>query len=162
MIDIALKALLRRVFRVTLSLLSFSMLSGCSSEGGVVDAPTTQQQMIPDSAVIWQVENIAERGVVDSSMTTVQFFDDGRIGGSTGCNKYFGQAAIDGRRITFDRIGSTRRACVPALNDQEQRFLAAMKKVVAFTISEDKGLVLYDEFDFPQLEMMQLSPQGPS
>ena len=58
MIDIALKALLRRVFRVTLSLLSFSMLSGCSSEGGVVDAPTTQQQTIPDSAVIWQVENI--------------------------------------------------------------------------------------------------------
>lgn len=95
-----------------------------------------------DSA--WQVEDIDGRGIVDRSMITLAFTDDGRIAGSTGCNRYFGHVYLDGDVITVSGTGSTRRACVPALMDQEQRFLAALGAAARHEQDEAGRLVILD------------------
>lgn len=95
-----------------------------------------------DSA--WQVEDIDGRGIVDRSMITLTFTDEGRIAGSTGCNRYFGHVYLDGDVITISGTGSTRRACVPALMDQEQRFLAALGAAARHERDEAGRLVIFD------------------
>lgn len=61
----------------------------------------------------------------------LQFFSEGRLAGSTGCNRLMAgwhAEGDDGLRI--DRTTTTRRACPPG-SDLEPRFLAALEAVTA-------------------------------
>jgi heat shock protein HslJ len=83
----------------------------------------------------WLVEDIAGRGVIDLAQTTIDFDSAGRVSGSTGCNRYTGVATRDGTSLRFGQLATTRRACVPALMDQEQRFSQAMQDVRSYTVT---------------------------
>ncbi len=74
----------------------------------------------------WLAEDILGGGVLDRVQTVLDIGEDGRVGGSSGCNAITGEAEIKGDRITFGPIAATRRACVPALGDQEQKFFKAL------------------------------------
>jgi len=84
----------------------------------------------------WQLEDLAGRGVIDNSHTTLQFLADGKVAGSGGCNRYSGKVTLKGALITFTPMASTMMACAPALMDQETRFFDALTK--ADTVSIDK------------------------
>ena len=58
--------------------------------------------------------------------------EDGQAGGSAGCNSYFGSYEMDGFEVTFGDIGSTLMACLPAVMDIEQAYLANLGNVVAY------------------------------
>jgi len=64
---------------------------------------------------------------------TLNFDDAGRVGGSAGCNSYFGTVTIAAGRITITGIGSTEMACEPEVMEREARFLEALGRVAAFT-----------------------------
>jgi putative lipoprotein len=76
----------------------------------------------------WLVEDIGGRGVIDNAQTTLRIDADGKVSGSTGCNRYFGKAILDGATLRFGPLATTYRACPPALADQERKFLAALKE----------------------------------
>lgn len=88
----------------------------------------------------WRVEHIAGGGVIDASHTTVQFPEPGRVAGDSGCNRYTGAVTLVGSRLAFGPLAGTRRACAPALMDQEQKFYKAMGQVVAWELA-DSGLM---------------------
>jgi heat shock protein HslJ/membrane-bound inhibitor of C-type lysozyme len=94
---------------------------------------------------IWRVEDIDQGGVIDMSMITIGFPEEGRLVGNAGCNNYFGSVAVTEDSIDLSPAGITRRACAPALMNQERRFLDALQAVVKFAIDDDTWLVLYDE-----------------
>lgn len=83
----------------------------------------------------WLVEDIAGRGVIDRAQTTISFDAPGRVSGSTGCNRYTGVATREGEALRFGPLATTRRACVPALMDQEQKFLRAMQDVRSYVVA---------------------------
>lgn len=61
-----------------------------------------------------------------------------RVTGSTGCNLMFGQYALDGRRLRFSNLGSTRMACVDqALAQQEQRFTQMLELADSAGVARD-------------------------
>ena len=93
---------------------------------------------------VWQVEDIDSRGIVDRSVITMGFTEGGRILGSTGCNRYLGAATVAGDVLSLGDIGSTRRACVPTLMSQEQRFLNALNDAARYEIDKDTWLLVYD------------------
>ncbi|MCR9261872.1 MAG: META domain-containing protein [Pseudomonadaceae bacterium] len=105
------------------------------------------------SGVLWQVEDIDGDGIIDGSNITLQVADDKGISGTTGCNRYFGAVAIEGRTFLADAIGSTRMACAPALMEQEQHFLQAIQAVRSYAISGDL-LQLYDDGDALRLRLL--------
>jgi putative lipoprotein len=76
----------------------------------------------------WLVDDIAGRGVIDNAQTTLSIDPDGKVAGSTGCNRYFGKATFDGAKLRFGPLATTYRACPPALADQESKFLAALRE----------------------------------
>ncbi len=77
----------------------------------------------------YRVEWIGERPLIDSSHLTITFAADGRAHGHAGCNHWFAGYSLEGDAIGFDTPGSTRKMCAPALMEQEQRFLAALRDV---------------------------------
>jgi heat shock protein HslJ len=67
---------------------------------------------------------------------TLDFDDAGGVGGTAGCNSYFGSAAFVSGGIAITGVGSTEMACEPGVMEREARFLAALARVTSFTLEE--------------------------
>lgn len=60
-------------------------------------------------------------------------FNDGKINGSSGVNRYFGDYKINGNELLIEHIGSTKMMGPPEIMNQEQEYLknlADAKEVV--------------------------------
>jgi heat shock protein HslJ len=57
------------------------------------------------------------------------------MGGNSSCNSMFGHVTIDGRKLTFGQMGSTKMFCgADGVMRQERRYFDAMKQVAAWRI----------------------------
>jgi putative lipoprotein len=97
------------------------------------DGSPPEAKSLDDS--YWWVEDIDGVGVLDNSHTTIGFSGAGQVTGDSGCNRYRGSAAIDGNTLRFGPLAGTRRACPPAVMNQELRFYQAMEQVAAWRIA---------------------------
>jgi heat shock protein HslJ len=60
-------------------------------------------------------------------------FEDGRISGFSGCNRYFGQISEPGSgSIDIVELGMTRMTCPEEVNDIENRYLAALEGATGY------------------------------
>jgi len=97
--------------------------------------------LVPQSLSLdgrWQVSayNNGRQAVVSPLLGTeldLSFLEGGRIGGSSGCNRYSATVQVDGSRLAITAPLSTRRMCVaPAgVMEQEHQFLAALTSVAS-------------------------------
>lgn len=90
----------------------------------------------------WVVESIDGRGVVDQSRTTLTFDARGQIAGRAGCNRFTGSYQLQGAQFSVSGVATTRMICVPALMDQEGRFLKALEAANAWRLQPDGSLLL--------------------
>ncbi len=97
----------------------------------------------------WQLEDLSGAGVIDKSMTTLEFIEAGRVAGRGGCNRFFGSVEIAGESIKFGQMGSTQMACVEALMNQESRYLRALGAAERYTLNGDELLVYSAGLDKP-------------
>jgi heat shock protein HslJ len=104
----------------------------------------------------WWVEDIAGKGVIDMSHTTIEFPEEGKVAGDAGCNRYFGGVEIAGSNMKVGALASTRKMCPPALMDQETNFFQAMGKVASWEIAETGLLHLQDADGFDQLRASKI------
>lgn len=74
----------------------------------------------------WSVNSIGGNAIVDRSAPSITFGNDGRVNGATGCNNFMGSYTINGNAISFGPLASTRKACIPALSEQEAAMLAIL------------------------------------
>lgn len=130
--------------------------------GSLLVACATGGQSGPDDVWrhTWQVEDISQGGIIDNSMVTLALTDDGRVSGSTGCNRYFGNVSLGSDTFSVSGIGSTRRACAPALMMQETRFLDALQSTRRFELDSHTRLILIDEHGTPRLTLIRLETAG--
>ena len=64
---------------------------------------------------------------------------DGKLSGSTGCNRMMGTAAVNGSRIKFSPIGTTKMMCkLPAGSIPENTFLSTLGKAAKFSVADGK------------------------
>jgi heat shock protein HslJ len=128
---------------VLFKLLFFSAITACATDTVKQDSEAMAgDRSLPGTA--WWVEDIDGRGVVDRSHTTIEFTEDGRVVGDTGCNRYFGGVTINGAGLSFSTLAGTRKACIGSLMDQEKRFYQTMEKVSQWEIAETRLLHLRD------------------
>ena len=99
----------------------------------------------------WILETIDGKDVVDQSVTTMIIGAGGKVAGNTGVNRYSGTAEINGSKISFGPLATTRRAGPPALMAQESIFLKAMSRVVSTKMSVDRILRMVDKSGEPVL-----------
>jgi len=63
------------------------------------------------------------------TIVTAAFTADGNVTGSGGCNDYHGPYTAKGQTLTIGPLGSTRKACEPAVMTQETQFFTALGKI---------------------------------
>jgi heat shock protein HslJ len=59
----------------------------------------------------------------------IQFRSEGKVVGSTGCNRFNGSYSQDGYALTIGTLATTRRACLSDAMKREQQFLVILEKV---------------------------------
>jgi heat shock protein HslJ len=81
---------------------------------------------------------------VDTTIT-LEFGTDGQAGGHGGCNSYGAPYTVQEGRLMFGEIASTLIACADqAVNDQEQRYLEALRTAGHFTVAGDTLTIWYE------------------
>ncbi|HEY4228690.1 MAG TPA: META domain-containing protein [Thermoanaerobaculia bacterium] len=58
-----------------------------------------------------------------------------RLVGFGGCNRVFGQYALDGESLKLSPLGTTKMGCLGSAMPLEKRFLDALERVSTYTIS---------------------------
>lgn len=110
--------------KVLSSALVGAALAGCAAE------PIKLQQERS-----YVLEWIGERPLMDYSHLTLTLAADGRAYGNAGCNHWFAPYTLEGDKLSFGTVGSTRKLCAPAVMEQEKRFLQALTTVQRWDIS---------------------------
>ena len=77
---------------------------------------------------------IKGRPVVDFSTASLRFNADGKMSGNASCNSLSASYDADGNNISLAEGAVTRKMCIAALMEQENRMLAAMQDVRAARI----------------------------
>lgn len=92
-----------------------------------VTAPvgTTAQSLV---GTRWLLEDLSGRGVIDRLQSTLAFPEPGRVAGVAGCNSFTGQLLLTGEQMALSGLASTRKACQPAVADQETRYLESLSQ----------------------------------
>ena len=93
----------------------------------------------------WRVEDIGGNGIAQNADATLKFDTGGKLSGGTGCNHFTGAAHIDGNKLAFQPLATTRMACSPPLQAQEQAFLQAIGNTRSFVMDPAGKLVLLGE-----------------
>ena len=91
---------------------------------------------LPGSA--WQVTTFAGQSPLADHPITFEFDTEGNIAGDASCNRFGGSCAIDGDKIEVGPLRSTRRACEPEVMQQEQRFLALLGAITAWSLDGEE------------------------
>jgi heat shock protein HslJ len=105
----------------------------------------------------WLVEQVGGRDSAQGVRSTLEFAQSGQVGGTTGCNQYFGPVSLEGDAIAFGNLASTRKMCPQAEMDQEQRLLQALAAAQRLMLSDDgQTLAIYAGGGEPVLELTRI------
>ncbi|PQA87051.1 META domain-containing protein [Hyphococcus luteus] len=93
----------------------------------------------------WVVEDINGGGVIDNSHATLSFSADGRLAGRGSCNNYSAAYTLGPERFSIGPIAATKKACPPALMEQERKLFDSLAKTRRFEIDDAGALILIGE-----------------
>ncbi len=93
----------------------------------------------------WLAEDIMGAGVVDRAQSTLQPLAEGRVAGSSGCNRFTGMGVLAGGKVEIGTLATTRMACPPAIMDQEAKYLKALAAARRYEIGKDGLMRFFDE-----------------
>jgi len=105
------------------------------------DATMTTPKLVGSA---WRLEDLAGAGVIERAEATLEFPEAGRVSGQATCNRFFGFFETSGESLTIARVGATKKACPPAMMDQETKYLRALEGAERFRI-EGTTLFLYSQ-----------------
>ncbi len=71
------------------------------------------------------------------------FSPDGRVFGSTGCNRFVGSYDLSGEGLRFGPLAGTRMACSVAQSATEAAMTAALDSITRFDVTEDGQVLFY-------------------
>ncbi len=114
------------------------LTAGCRA-AAVPSAPAPPPALVGTS---WRAEELDGRPVLAREQSTLTFESPRRISGGAACNQYFGDLELGERAVRIKPTGTTRRACAPAIMDQERHFLAALVAATSARRDGDRLLLL--------------------
>ncbi|WP_146344716.1 YbaY family lipoprotein [Phaeobacter marinintestinus] len=107
--------------------------------GAKVDIMMERMQQAKAGPEIWTVVELRGRLLITDRLPTLEFGPDGKIGGTAGCNRYFGQVEKTQTDMTFgEAIGATRMACPPPYDKLERDFFEVLPDVATYVVTGDQ------------------------
>lgn len=109
-------------------------LGACGSSNGGSDGST----LVGD----WTLTSYTNAGGTSAAASrpaTATFTTDGKVTGTTGCNRFGGRYSTAGKDLKFEGTGMTAAACLDdAVTAQETAFTVAFSKQQTFSITGDR------------------------
>lgn len=90
----------------------------------------------------WHIEAVQGQPTVDYSPAQITFDAEGKISGNNSCNNFFGQYSQQGQELKIIPGGSTMKACVDALMQQEHKVMQALPLVAKAKLVEGRLTLL--------------------
>ena len=112
----------------------------------------TQSGMRALVGQLWVLKSYAGGSLVEGTEVTARF-DDGRVTGKAGCNRYFGRYEASAARLAVGKLGSTMMACPERVMAQEAAYLQLLGGVKSYHASAGK-LALLDAREKTVLEFV--------
>ena len=106
----------------------------------------------------WLVKSIDGAPTLAQARPTMTL-EEGRVGGTTGCNRYFGGVSVNDSKVRFSGLGATLMACEEDAQRQEQRFLAVFEEPLTLSLEPDGSVTLSDSHGVQRLEMTAQTPE---
>jgi len=126
------------------------LISACTSAtppaapvtGTVADSPSGRASAAaPLEGTYWRLTVLRGNPVETARNQQEAFFilraEQKRLTGSGGCNRLIGGYTVEGDRLSFTGVASTRMACVQAM-DQERAFLEALSTVARWRVDGER------------------------
>lgn len=98
-----------------------------SSAGLTLEGPEWRlsDHLAPDGALVRLAEDV----------TATASFSEGRVSGTTGCNRFSGTYRVDGSNLSLGSLATTRMACVPPRDAVERAMTAALETTAGYTVA---------------------------
>ena len=126
-------------------------LAACAPAGSQAEGSLTGK--------VWVMDSLNGAAPVPNTTITAEFTEDGKVGGSAGCNRYSGQYTVSGSNIEFKQsMASTMMACDGPVMDQETAYFQALAAAKSFAVGGDQ-LTLSDA-DGKELATYQAQSQS--
>lgn len=94
----------------------------------------------------WKVDAMGGAAVIAGHEPKIEFSGDGKISGTTGCNRFFGGYTQSGETITFSGTGMTKMACLAeGVMAQEAKFVSILEGTASAVLDADGNLILMNE-----------------
>ena len=103
----------------------------------------------------WHIEEVQGQQTVDYSPAQITFDAEGKLSGNNSCNNFFGQYNQQGQELKIIPGGSTMKACVDSLMQQEHKVMQALPLVAKAKLVQGR-LTLLSSDDKPVLVLTQL------
>lgn len=111
--------------------------AGCWS--GASSSPSSPSGASSLVGPTWSLTRLDGQPVVAAAAITAEFASEGRVTGSSGCNRYTGSAQVSAERLAVGPLASTRMACEhDGLMVQETRYLTRLQAATRYAISGDE------------------------
>jgi heat shock protein HslJ len=141
-----------------MALVALLILAACSPSGDEPPAAETGNQPAPevtpqpeetsndqDAAALigskWDLISYGGKPPAAGTRPTLNFDENG-LGGTTGCNSYFGSYTISGSKLTIGEMGQTLMACLEnEVMEQESSFLAMFQAAESFSLTEAQLII---------------------
>ena len=135
-------------------------LAGCAA----TTKPAEEKSPADWSAIAdrdWQLMRIEAKDKTLMPMTpilaSINFTKDGKVAGSTGCNRYFGNYTRNDTALDVSPLGSTKMMCMENAMEIEDAFIAAMADVKGWKLQDD-DLILVDASNKSIMTFEQIKP----
>ena len=87
----------------------------------------------------WRLVEIDGHDVISGSRASLSISREGRIGGNTSCNSMFGHVSVDGNKMSFGTMGSTKMYCGgDGVMAQERLYFDKLKQVTTWRIEGER------------------------
>ncbi len=143
--------------RTLLACALVAALAACAAQKREPEMPTKPLQVADLIGSQWIAEDIGGGGVIDGSHSTLHFAAPNQVDGDTGCNLFRGPLASEGQTIRLGPLATTRRACAPAMMDQERRYLTALARAASLR-RDGTLLILLDDGQRPLVRYSRVDP----
>ncbi len=88
---------------------------------------------------LWLLRELNGQAPITGTTITAELNEDGRVGGSSGCNNYSTSYSVDGNQLTFSEpMASTLMACPEPIIEQERDYTQALADTAEFEIIKDE------------------------
>lgn len=105
------------------------------------DTEVTPEMMAVVEGTLWKLVSYGQTPVMAESEVTLELMD-GRLNGSTGCNRYFADYQLMDAQLIVDTAGVTKRACEPQLMEQERAYLRLLQQTDSAIATSENTLTI--------------------